>query len=66
MSFLQTQPPPSQTASEGDLLKRALSSRQDDKFLQIFKDAGLHLVRAEMQRGFPQELFPVKMYALKG
>jgi len=46
------------------MLKR-FACRQDDKFLQIFKAAELQLVRAEIQRGFPKDLYPVKMYALK-
>ncbi|KAM0260289.1 hypothetical protein ACHAQJ_002854 [Trichoderma viride] len=44
-------------------------TRQDDKFKQIFEDAGLQLVKTELQRGFPETpqmtLLPVRMYALK-
>ncbi|KAG6365402.1 hypothetical protein INS49_007013 [Diaporthe citri] len=40
-------------------------TRTDEKFQAIFKDAGLRLVKAETQRGFPKELFPVRIYALK-
>ncbi|ROW12741.1 hypothetical protein VMCG_00668 [Cytospora schulzeri] len=40
-------------------------TRTDQKFQDIFKTAGLKLVKAETQRGFPKELFPVRIYALK-
>ncbi|ROW14369.1 hypothetical protein VPNG_03876 [Cytospora leucostoma] len=40
-------------------------TRTDNKFQDIFKTAGLKLVKAELQRGFPKELFPVRIYALK-
>lgn len=39
--------------------------RTDTKFQAIFKTAGLKLVKQEVQKGFPKELFPVKAYALK-
>lgn len=41
------------------------TNRTDKKFQDIFKMAGLKLVKAETQRGFPKELFPVRIYALK-
>ncbi|PNP42506.1 hypothetical protein TGAMA5MH_05247 [Trichoderma gamsii] len=44
-------------------------TREDSKFRQIFEEAGLQLVKSELQRGFPETpqmtLLPVKMYALK-
>ncbi|KAL7803414.1 alpha-N-methyltransferase NTM1 [Trichoderma aethiopicum] len=44
-------------------------TREDTKFRKIFEDAGLHLVKTELQRGFPEtaqmKLLPVRMYALK-
>ncbi|KAM0446786.1 hypothetical protein ACHAPV_003746 [Trichoderma viride] len=44
-------------------------TREDIKFRQIFEEAGLQLVKSELQRGFPETpqmtLLPVKMYALK-
>ncbi|KAJ4391297.1 hypothetical protein N0V93_004914 [Gnomoniopsis smithogilvyi] len=40
-------------------------TRTDTKFQAIFKMAGLKLVKQEVQKGFPKELFPVKAYALK-
>ncbi|KAM0279920.1 hypothetical protein ACHAQH_004361, partial [Verticillium albo-atrum] len=35
----------------------------DEKSRALFSGAGLKLVRTEVQRGFPKELFPVRMYA---
>lgn len=40
-------------------------TRTDVKFRSIFEDAGLRLVSTELQRGFPQGLYPVRMYALQ-
>ncbi|KAK1976556.1 alpha-N-methyltransferase NTM1 [Colletotrichum cereale] len=40
-------------------------TRVDDKFRALFEQAGLRLIKTELQRGFPKELFPVRMYALK-
>ncbi|KAF9735121.1 hypothetical protein PMIN06_001466 [Paraphaeosphaeria minitans] len=40
-------------------------TRSDEKFRQLFKDAGLKVVATELQKGFPKELFPVRIYALK-
>ncbi|KAM6515494.1 hypothetical protein FSOLCH5_009719 [Fusarium solani] len=44
-------------------------TREDEKFLALFKQAGLQAVRSDLQRGFPMvgntALMPVKMYALK-
>ncbi|KAG6370089.1 alpha-N-methyltransferase NTM1 [Boletus reticuloceps] len=40
-------------------------TRSDLAFKMIFKDAGLHLVREKIQRGFPVGIYPVKMYALR-
>ncbi|KAJ3548933.1 hypothetical protein NM208_g754 [Fusarium decemcellulare] len=44
-------------------------TRKDEKFLALFEQAGLKLVKSDMQRGFPlvdgRPLMPVKMYALK-
>ncbi|KAF4853318.1 Alpha N-terminal protein methyltransferase 1 [Colletotrichum siamense] len=40
-------------------------TRVDEKFRSLFEEAGLRLIRTELQRGFPKELFPVRMYALK-
>lgn len=45
-------------------------TREDKKFLQLFEEAGLEVVRMEVQRGMPvtatMRLLPVKMYALRG
>ncbi|KXX73739.1 Alpha N-terminal protein methyltransferase 1 [Madurella mycetomatis] len=38
--------------------------REDRKFLSLFQQAGLRLVKAEFQRGLPATFLPVKMYAL--
>ena len=40
-------------------------TRSDEKFRQLFKEAGLKIVATELQKGFPKELFPVRIYALK-
>ncbi|KAK5998032.1 Alpha N-terminal protein methyltransferase 1 [Cladobotryum mycophilum] len=44
-------------------------TRVDEKFQALFKQAGLRLVRTDIQRGFPsnghRKLLPVRMYALK-
>ncbi|CCF36602.1 hypothetical protein CH063_08135, partial [Colletotrichum higginsianum] len=42
-----------------------VQNRVDEKFRALFEQAGLRLVKTELQRGFPKELFPVRMYALK-
>lgn len=40
-------------------------TRTDNKFRQIFEQAGLKIVATEVQRGMPKELFPVRSYALQ-
>ncbi|KAI1450845.1 alpha-N-methyltransferase NTM1 [Annulohypoxylon stygium] len=40
-------------------------TRQDETFRQIFEQAGLNIVRTELQHGFPDDLYPVRMYALR-
>lgn len=40
-------------------------TRSDEKFRQLFEEAGLKIVRTDLQTGFPKSLFPVKMYALR-
>ncbi|KAF1974347.1 hypothetical protein BU23DRAFT_553409 [Bimuria novae-zelandiae CBS 107.79] len=40
-------------------------TRSDEKFRQLFQEAGLRIVATELQKGFPKELFPVRIYALK-
>ncbi len=43
--------------------------REDGKLLSLFEQAGLRVVRSEMQKGIPvrspRRLLPVKTYALK-
>ncbi|KKY26673.1 hypothetical protein UCDDS831_g01333 [Diplodia seriata] len=40
-------------------------TRTDDKFRKLFELAGLEIFLTEIQRGFPKDLFPVRMYALR-
>lgn len=40
-------------------------TRSDEKFRQLFSEAGLRIVATELQKGFPKELFPVRIYGLK-
>jgi protein N-terminal methyltransferase len=42
-------------------------TRSDQKFRHLFAEAGLHVVKSELQTGFPRGLglYPVKMYALR-
>ncbi|KAH6782286.1 alpha amino-terminal protein methyltransferase [Perilla frutescens var. hirtella] len=39
-------------------------TRSDLYFKQLFKQCGLHIYKMKDQKGFPSELFAVKMYAL--
>ncbi|WOL15355.1 alpha N-terminal protein methyltransferase 1 [Canna indica] len=54
------------TARNGFVLDKADNSitRSDLYFKELFKQCGLHLYHTQDQKGFPEELFPVKMYAL--
>lgn len=40
-------------------------TRTDSKFKYIFRKSGLKLIAQDFQKGLPEELYPVKMYALK-
>ncbi|KAI2469247.1 alpha-N-methyltransferase NTM1 [Annulohypoxylon bovei var. microspora] len=40
-------------------------TRLDETFREIFEEAGLNVVRTEIQHGFPDDLYPVRMYALR-
>lgn len=40
-------------------------TRTDETFRRIFKEAGLRLVMAAVQKGMPKQVYPVRMYALK-
>lgn len=55
------------TTTAADLFDDLDSSvtRTDDKFRALFREAGLRLVRTELQNGLPKGLYPVRMYALK-
>lgn len=39
--------------------------RTDENYRKIFAHAGLKVVKSRLQRGFPKEVFPVRMYALQ-
>ncbi|KAI5069928.1 hypothetical protein GOP47_0014271 [Adiantum capillus-veneris] len=39
-------------------------TRSDAYYRDLFEQAGLFLLKTKMQKGFPKELFPVRMYAL--
>jgi len=51
----------------GDIFDEQDSSvtRSDESFKRLFEEAGLRIVRQELQTGFPKVLYPVKMYALR-
>ncbi|KAK8091986.1 hypothetical protein PG997_002347 [Apiospora hydei] len=53
--------------SDADLFDDLDSSvtRTDEKYHALFREAGLRLVRTELQNGLPKGLYPVRMYALK-
>ncbi|KAK8022309.1 hypothetical protein PG993_013076 [Apiospora rasikravindrae] len=55
------------TTTDADLFDDLDSSvtRTDDKYRALFREAGLRLVRTELQNGLPKGLYPVRMYALK-
>ncbi|KAK6202540.1 alpha-N-methyltransferase NTM1 [Scheffersomyces amazonensis] len=40
-------------------------TRTDEKFRQLFIQAGLKLIASDVQKGMPKELYPVRMYCLK-
>ena len=40
-------------------------TRTKDKFEDIFAKAGLKVVKTELQRGFPKELYPVRIWGLQ-
>lgn len=39
-------------------------TRTDGKFRGLFKEAGVRVVKTEVQKGFPKYLLPVRLYAL--
>ena len=57
----------SNTATAEDVFDPEDSSitRSDVSFRRIFQQAGLRIVRTELQTGFPKDLYPVRMYALR-
>eukprot|EP00455_Lapot_gusevi_P050212 TRINITY_DN723_c0_g1_i2.p1 TRINITY_DN723_c0_g1~~TRINITY_DN723_c0_g1_i2.p1 ORF type:complete len:316 (+),score=108.75 TRINITY_DN723_c0_g1_i2:79-948(+) len=40
-------------------------TRTDEHFRQIFQKAGLQVAKSILQSGFPKQLFPVRIYALR-
>ena len=54
-------------ADDQDIFDETDSSvtRSDGKFRDLFTQAGLKVVAAELQRGMPKELYPVRTYALQ-
>lgn len=40
-------------------------TRTDEKFRQLFIQAGFKLIASDVQKGMPKELYPVRMYCLK-
>lgn len=40
-------------------------TRTDGKYRHLFEEAGLKIIRTELQMGFPKGLFPVRFYALQ-
>ncbi|KAL3229718.1 hypothetical protein RNJ44_01854 [Nakaseomyces bracarensis] len=40
-------------------------TRSDAKFKELFEQSGLKLIATDRQKGLPEELYPVRMYALK-
>ncbi|KAH8811168.1 alpha-N-methyltransferase NTM1 [Xylogone sp. PMI_703] len=55
------------TKSDEDIFDETDSSvtRTDQKFRQIFENAGLSIKKMENQKGFPAGLYPVKTYVLQ-
>lgn len=56
------------THAEGKDMYDELDSsvtRTNEKFQQLFKEAGLRVVKTEVQKGFPKSLYPVRLYALR-
>lgn len=49
----------------GRRLNAKLTSRSNGKWLQVFEEAGLRVIKEEVQEGLPQELFTVKTWALQ-
>lgn len=45
--------------------KANMCDRTEEKFKGLFKEAGLKIVKTELQRGFPRELYPVRTWALQ-
>ena len=55
------------TASKEALFDEEDSSitRPNEALKSLFEQAGLEVIKEEVQKGFPQGLFPVRMYMLR-
>ena len=40
-------------------------TRTDEKWRMLFGEAGVKVLKTDLQRGFPRELYPVRFYALR-
>ncbi|KAI9877078.1 MAG: Alpha N-terminal protein methyltransferase 1 [Pleopsidium flavum] len=40
-------------------------TRTDTKFQELYQQAGLKIIKTELQTGFPKDLYPVRFYALR-
>ena len=43
----------------------SILTRSDNYMLQLFAKSGMQVLNNVLQRNFPKELFPVRMYAIK-
>lgn len=46
-------------------LTRYAEGRTDHKFRALFKQAGLRIIKSEVQKGLPAQLYQVRSYALR-
>ena len=58
---LSTEPDGEDTFDETD----SSVTRAEESWSRIFGEAGLRVVRPELQAGWPRELLPVRTYALR-
>lgn len=40
-------------------------TRTDEKWRMLFGEAEMRVLKTDLQRGFPRELYPVRFYALR-
>lgn len=60
-----TSPPLSLNHIYHDLTIHGGDIRTDSKFRALFKQAGLRIIRTEVQKGLPAQLYQVRSYALR-